>query len=346
LERRINMKRFWLFRSNLRHLEYYHKFRDLETFEENCHDFYMLFPIWLLRNNYFDEVVIWRLSKVPIPEIVFYINDKRYIQRWVGDLKQVFNHSKPDISFFRGGFEEYDRVTQQNPKYFGLKLYLATGKRIYPQWHGIYDIFPQEDKRDMVYSDVKTQPFYKTASPKIFHPEHDFTLSSKKYDICWPCNFKQIRYKGQEDFISKIAYTKLKNLKIIHCGNQPEIGNKLCKKYGVTNIKFSGEVDRVELNYLLNRSKFGLCMSNQNDGCPRVVTEILQSGTPLFIRNLTRLLPYYKQKGIVEVDENFPKQIIKGLENYEDKRNELIDEGLELISFDKICKKNIDIWLS
>ena len=337
------MRIFWLFRSNIKHLEYYHKYDNLEEFEKKCHDFYMLFPIWLLRQGYFDTVVVWRLSKSPPKNIDFNVDGRLYSQRWIQNLSEVLNYPKPKMSFFRGGFKEYDTVTKQNPDHFGLKLYLATGRRIRPQWGGIYDYLLQEDKRDMVHSDHKSIPFYKTASPQIFHPKK----LDKKYDICWPCNFMQIRYKGQEYFIQTIAKNKdLQKLKIVHCGNKPGVGKKLCQKYGVTNIEFKGEVNRAVLNDTLNQSKFGLCLSNLQDGCPRVISEILMSGTPLFISNLTRSLDYYKKNGIIEVDEkNIAKKIKVGLEEYKDYRRHVEYAIKHSISFDTICKKNISRWL-
>jgi glycosyltransferase involved in cell wall biosynthesis len=339
------MNNFWLFRSNIKHLEYYHKYDNVEDFERNCHDFYMLFPIWLLRAGHFGTVVIWRLSNSPPKEIVFNVDGYAYIQRWVRNFSEVLKYPKPDMSFFRGGFKEYDTVTKLNPEYFGLKIYLATGRRTYPQWGGKYDLFVQEDQDDFR-KDKKCQPFFKTASPDVFrlHPWHK--KDNDEFDICWPCNFKQIRYKGQEQFIksvSKSAY--LKSLKIVHCGNQPQVGKKLCKKYGVKNIEFRGEVDRKELCYILNNSKFGLCMSNKNDGCPRVVTEILMTGTPLILSDQTRLLPYYKKRGVIEVnDSNISYKIREGITYVERYKQDVVKAIITTLNFDAICQKNIDIW--
>jgi len=342
------MRTFWLFRSNLKNFEYYHKYETLEEFEKKCHDFYMLFPIWLLRNDYMDTVVIWRLSNTSIKDINFVVNGKLYSQRWVRNFNEVFNYPKPQMSFFRGGFKEYDIITKQNPDHFGLKLYLATGRRVRPQWGGFYNYLLQEDKRDMVYSDHKCLPFYKTASPEIFFPY--LTGDSKEneqYDICWPCNFTQIRYKGQEFFIRTISQNKdLQKLKIVHCGNKPEVGKKLCKKYGVTNIKFEGSVDRKRLNALLNHSKFGLCLSNLQDGCPRVITEILSSGTPLIISNLTRVLKYYKMKGVVEVNDlNINGKIRAAIKDYKKYKSEVAESIKKELSFDMVMEKNISEWL-
>ena len=338
------MKIFWLFRSNIKHLEYYHKYDNLKDFESNCHDFYMLFPIWLLKENHFDAVVVWRLSNDPPKEITFVVEGKAYTQRWVRNFSEVMKYPKPEMSFFRGGFKEYDMVTRENPNSFGLAIYLATGRRIYPQWGGKYDLFVQEDQADFR-KNKKCRPFFKTASPQIFRPYPCFKSDEFRYDICWPCNFKQIRYKGQEQFIkavSKSAY--LKKLKIVHCGNQPQVGKNLCKKYGVTNIEFKGEVDRVELCRTLNMSKFGLCLSNKNDGCPRVVTEILMTGTPLILSDQTRLLPYYKKKGVIEVNNNISDKIREGIKYYARYKQEVLKVIKTTLSFDEICQKNIDIW--
>lgn len=337
------MRIFWLFRSNLKHLEYYHKYETLEEFEKRCHDFYMLFPIWLLKNNFFDAVVIWRLSKKPISDIDFNVRGRIYSQRWVRDFSEVLKYPKPAMSFFRGGFKEYDTITKQKLDHLGLKLYLATGRRIYPQWGGNYDVFLQEDKRDFRL-DHNCLPFYKTASPEIFfsYPSDNINI-----DICWPCNFAQLRYKGQEYFIQTISKNKdLQKLNIVHCGNKPGVGKKLCEKYGVTNIKFMGELDRPQLNHTLNHSKFGLCLSNLQDGCPRVISEVLMSETPLFISNLTRALPYYKKGGVVEVNQkNISGKIRMGINNYKKYKKE-VQEAIEgELSFDSICRKNINLWL-
>ena len=227
------MKTFWLFRSNLTNLEYYHSYTNLEDFEKNCHDFYMLFPLWLLRNNYVDQVVVWRLTKKPRQNIDFNVDGKLYSQRWVTHLRKVYKQQKATYSLFRGGFPEYDQVVNGRPDHFGLKLYLGTGKRTYPQYGGKYDIYLQEDQRDNK-SGYSCLPFYKTASPHIFHPIEN---SKIKYDICWPANFTQHRYKGQAFFITEIAKNPyLKGLKIVHLGNDPKLGRQMCIKNGINKI--------------------------------------------------------------------------------------------------------------
>ena len=59
------MRNFWVFRTNLKSLEYYHKYTDLTEFINNCHDYYLLFPLWLLKNDYMDTATIWRLTDKP-----------------------------------------------------------------------------------------------------------------------------------------------------------------------------------------------------------------------------------------------------------------------------------------
>jgi hypothetical protein len=340
------MRTFWLFRSNIRNLEYYHSepFHKLEWFKEACHDFYMLFPLWLLENNYFDEVIIWRLSSNQVEDIVFDINGKKYIQKWVRNFIECIDYQTPEISFFRGGFKEYDEVTSKRPGYFGLKLYLGAGRRTFSQWGGKYDVYLVEDERDVV-QDVTILPFYKTASPSVFQ-KLESDLLTLNWDICWPCNFEQIRYKGQEYFLNLIANDSyLKTLKIVHCGNKNEVGKKICQEHNINNIHFAGQVDRPQLNMFLNRSKFGLNLSNLQDGCPRVSTEILMSGTPLIVSEETRLLKYYKQQGVMEVNQkNIVNRIKFAMDNYEILKDQVSYVIKNELSFDNICKKNIELW--
>jgi len=337
------LRRFYLFRSNLRIFEYYHKFRDLETFRKNCHDYYLLFSLWLLEKDYFDEVVIWRLYNKQVPDIVFEVNGKRFIQRWVQDFRQVANnYPKCDVSFWRGGFPEYDSVTKQSPKHFGFKVYLGAGRRVFPRWNGKYDLFLVEDERDLS-NQFPCAFFYKTASPYLFFP----TDVTKKWDICWPCNFTQLRYKGQREFIRLVSESKfLRKLKIVHCGNKPEVGQRLCQKYGVDNITFLGYKSRSKLNEILNHSKFGLNFSNRLDGCPRVSTEILMSGTPLLISEQTRLLNYYKKFGVVVLGNNCLGTIQQAFARYGSLTRQLQDALSNELSFDIISRKNVKEWLT
>jgi len=338
------MKNFWLFRSNLKSLEYYHQYDNLEEFVKNCHDYYMLLGIWLLKKKYMDSVVVWRLSDKPIPDINFTVNGRLYSQKWVRNLNETVKYPKAEISLFRGGFQEYDEVINQNPPHFGKKLYLGTGKRIYPQYGGRYDVYLQEDQKDFQ-SDKKCLPFYKTASPEIFYPIPGTKI---KYDICWPANFTQHKYKGQDFFMNVVGHCpKLKKLKIVHCGNKPEMGIKMAKKYNVTNIEFTGSVNRPTLNKYLNESRFGLCLSNRQDGCPRVATEILMSGTPMILRKMTRLLPYFRKTGVVGVnDNNIIVNIMAAFQNHTKLKLELQEAIKKDLSFNQICQKNIDLWES
>lgn len=336
------MRTFWLFRSDIKHLEYYHKYKDLESFERNCHDFYLLQGIEFLRKGYFDNVIIWRVSDNPPAPIIFNVNGKQFAQLWVRNLDQTLKYPKPDVSFFRGGFRIYDLVTRKHPKFFGKKLYLGAGKRILPQWGGKYDLFLMEDERDFV-EGKPCIPFYKTASPKIFYPKD---VSQINWDICWPCNFTQEKYKGQRLFIETISKNSgLQNLRIVHCGNQPKKGKRLCERFGVNNIEFMDHVSRPKLNEILNQSLFGLNLSNLSDGCPRVSTEILMAGTPLIMRDTVRLLEYFKQAGVIEVSaDNIAKKILHAIRHVPEYSIPLNKAITKELSFEEVCKKNIELW--
>lgn len=336
------MKRLYIFRTNLKNLEYYHEYKDLETFKLKCHDFYLNMGINFLENNYFDEVIVWRLYDNIKPDITFDINGKKFIQRWVNNFKEVFEHPKPNVTFFRGGFPEYCELTKINPNFFGLKLYLAAGKRLLPKYGGIYNRILIEDERDQQLSH-SCIPFYKTTNSNIFKPLNNL---NKKYDICIISNFSQVKYKGTDEFIELISKSKdLKKLKLCHVGNKNEVGETLCKKYKVDNIEFLGYLTRDEINSVLNQSKFGIVLSNRQDGCPRVITEVLTSGTPLIIKGETRVLRYYKQYGVIVFPDynKFLLNIKTYSQDYEKTKKILLD-NLDKFDMDLICKMNFDLW--
>ena len=332
------MRKLYIFRTNLTNLEYYHKYNELDEFKQKCHDFYLTQGTWFLENNYFDEIIIWRLTNTNHNDIIFNINGKKFIQKWVNNFNEVFKYDKPDITFFRGGFKEYCEITKRNPKFFGLKLYLAAGKRLLPQYGGIYDKILIEDERDNVLNSI---PFYKTTNPNVFKPLN----LNKKYDLCIISNFTQLKYKGFDFIITEIVKNSfLQNLKICHIGNKKEIGIQLCKEKNITNIEFLGQLERSEINNVLNQSKFGIVSSNSLDGCPRVITEILTSGTPLLLKDSTRLLNYYKKHGVVQFDDKtFKKSVVFANDIY-DNLNKNLNDNLDKFSMNEICKKNIDLW--
>jgi len=348
------MKSIWLFRSNLRILEEYHKIhcKTIEEFEKACHDFWLLQLIEFLKQDHFDEAIVFRLKPNKDYEgyqsFSFKINDKTkfFYQIFVDKFTDIFSASNnfvkytPQISFFRGGFPEYDKLIIKHGDKLGLKLYCGTGQRVYPKYGGKYDFILLEDEKDdsRLYNCIN---FYKTTSPNHFYMND----REPKYDICFVANFTQYRYKGQEFFIKAVSKSPyLKTLDILMIGNKQEMGEKLCKKYKVTNIKFLGYKSRNFINQIINKSKFGIVCSNRTDGCPRVVTEILSCGTPLFIRNTTRLLSYYKRSGVIEFNEsNIESQIRHGMENWESYKKAAAN-NLDRISLKTICKKNINLW--
>lgn len=336
------MKNFWLFRTNLTNLESYHQYDNLNDFENNLWDFYLLMGLWILKNTECMNVNVWRFTNKPSYSIKFKLpGNKKFIQRFVNNLEECFKYINPDISFFRGGFKIYDDITKKNPKFFGTKLYLgANGPRRYPYYGGIYDKILVEDERDIK---DNCYPFYKIGNPKIFYPLD----LEKKYDICWPCNFTQIKYKGQEYFLEQISKSDiLKESKIVHIGNKPEIGKKLCKKYNINNIEFLGYVDRFGINKIINQSKFGIVTSNEIDGSPRISTEILSSGIPLLIRKKTRLLNYYKNIDYVEAfsDDKLEYVYKKAKKNYTDMNKKNLDTLKYELHLDHIMKMNLKIW--
>jgi len=341
--------KLWLFRSNLRPLESYHSINDLETFKKECHDFYLLQLIWYLENDYLEEAVVWRLkptdNKFENKRWRFKNHKHKevaFTQLWINDFSDVYiGGGIADISFFRGGFKEYDKLTKHKYSHLlGTKLYLGAGQRTYPQYGGQYDKILIEEETTIR---KNTVPFYKTASPNIFYPR--VPVGDIIYDICYISNFSQLSYKGQEKFIKQVSDSKyLQSLKIVHLGNNPEIGTQLCNKYNVYNIEFKGWVDRWKANDILNESKFGLVYSNKTDGTPRVITEILSTGTPLFISDQTRVLDYYRCPGVISFnDVDFERCVRIGLEAYTEIKEQAM-KSKRLFAMDLICKRNWKNW--
>lgn len=346
------MKRtLWIFRSNLRNKESYHSITNLEQFKKECWDFYLLQGIYYLENDDFDEVVVWRLSNEE-GKIVFDINGKKFIQMFVKNFDQCLRIAPPQFSFFRGGFQEYDIATRNNPDHFGFKLYLAASKRIVPQYGGKYNAILCESETDYynITSWKKIKQcgyFFKTVNPNIFYPIPD---KEKIYDLCWICNFEQITQKGQEFFLATVSKSDfLKSLKIIHVGNKEKLAKKLAEKNNVKNIEFVGSKSRQEINEIINSSKFGIVTSNSSDGCPRVCTEILCTGTPLIVRDNTRLLRSYKDFwNCTFRDDSIyysEKDITKFVINYDKMKSKVdINNILKSLTIKSVCDSNLSIW--
>ena len=295
----MNGRVFWLFRSNLAQLEPYHKcLNDQDLFIKNCYDFYLLMGLSFLKQNFFDRVVIWRLKpKVSDCEETYsynVYNNKTFEQKFVPSFKEcLYAEKKPNVSLFRGGFPEYDEIIRINRNAFGKRVYLGAGKRANPNDSSLYDLVMYEDERDSFFKPFKHSLFYKTASSNFFYP---LIGNKATCDILWICNFSQIRQKGQEYFMNLVAKSKyLRSLKIKHIGNLSFRGKELAAKYQLTNIEFLDYKDRKEINQELNHTKAAIVTSNQEDGSPRVITEVLCSGTPLLVRNCTRCLDFYKK---------------------------------------------------
>jgi len=350
-EKEKNRKKttLWIFRSNIRDLEYYHKFREINEFKTYCHDFYLLMGLWYIENDIFDHVVVWRLSPLDkyhvyreIDDIVFNVRGKSFTQRFTSSFYKTEDIPAPDMSLFRGGFPEYCAITRRNPGHFGISLYLGAGRRVHPQYNGRYKKVLVESDEDLQYS--LTGPFFKTANKTIFFPTK---FNELKYDLCWICNFTQVNYKGQEYFIEQVSKSKyLKSLNIIHIGNEPEKGVEFCKRFGVSNINFLGYKTRSEINTFLNESKLAIVTSDENDGSPRVITEILMACVPLVIREKTRALSFYKEKGVVEFKDNEIEDKVRYASNNRTFLRQQLIENLSNISLGQICILNYKVWTS
>jgi len=341
-----NIERLWIFRSNLRIFEYYHKINNLAEFKEKCHDFYLLLGLELLRTQRVQkEVIIWRQTPPNVKpfEILFSVKSNNgsvafFRQKFVSNFSDCFLNEKPDITLFRGGFPEYDDLVKRDKEFFGLSLYLPTGIRVKPIYGGSYDEILIESLSDF----SSGVPFYKTANPEVFfHQKH--SLKPKEFDLILPSNFSNSKQKGQEYFITQVVAISsfLKSLKILHAGNEPSKGTQICNKVNVTNIHFLGWQSRKTLNFLFNKSKFVVITSTKLDGCPRTLTEAMCSGTPVCVYKDTRALPYYENIPGFERFETASdlERIIK-----DNEIKEVIVDPQRKLDFSTIVEKNFSLW--
>jgi hypothetical protein len=332
------MRRFMLWRSDILDLEDYHRYIDITSFVRECWDIYLLMGISFLEQDLFDEVIICRLSDITRNDIVFNIGEKKFIQRWFVDPYSVFDFPAPDYTLWRGGFKVYDELMNYNSDFFGRTIYLGASWRTVPQFGASYDTIVVEKEEHLQIAG--TRPFYKTANQLIYHPMEN---QEKIYDLCWIANFKQIKSKGQQYFLEEIAKSKfLRKLKILHIGNKEEIGIEMARNLGIRNIEFIGSQYRRDINKHLNMSKCSICTSNERDGSPRVMTEVICSGTPLILRSKASILDFYIKNFDVHIfdDENLESVVQNALKNCDKKRN-----NLDIMSIDNIAKMNYNIWI-
>jgi len=346
------MKTFYLFRSDIRKLEYYHKYTTLEEFEKLCHDFYLLMPLEFLKMGVFNKVIIWRLIDKPKKDIIFKFKNELgnkviFIQKFcVHSFEEIFSLPRPNVSIFRGGFKEYDILINKISGFFGKTFYLGASRRFLPVYGGKYDYILYESELDIPKTNkenIKFMKFYKTSNPNIFYPLD----AIPEFDMVWPWKYTRDHRKGELFFLDAIKkHSGLQKLKIYHCGNEVEKTKKLFKKYGVTNIICDDIKHYHDMNEIINNGICGLLTSDKEDGCPRLSTEILSCAIPLLIRNTTRILDYYFGHGRIDYvtyDDLYSKFLfIK--ENRKKIVNKMKDRLQKDLSMREICKKNIEEW--
>ena len=347
------MKILYLFRSNLKNLEYYHSYNTIEDFEKYCHDFYLLMPLEFLKMGVFDKVYIWRLSDKKRPDIEFKVKNEKgskglFIQKFsLNKFKDVFKYDKPDVSIFRGGFKEYDNLINMNKSFFGKSFYLGASRRFHPSYGGIYDYILYESENDLYDNkkeNYKYKRFFKTVNPKVFYP---IKKNEILFDVVWPWKYTSDFRKGEKFLLESISkHDGLKQLRFFHCGNEPKKAERLFNKYGVKNIQCEGNYHYLKMVNILNNGFCGLVTSDKEDGCPRLSTEIISCGTPLVIRDKTRILEYYKGDGFLQYydAESLYNQIIYSIKHYNEIRKKIINRLHNDLSLRKICEMNLKEW--
>jgi len=201
-----------------------------------------------------------------------------FTERWTPSFKGPLPKYEPDVIFCRGGFPEYHHVLAQFPKAY--KIYYGAGRRYLPQ-KGFYDYDlilqdspGQLEKCKKLFPKIKSSLFIKPAADNLFR--HQVGIE-KKYDICFPANGKQWRFKGHK-FVFE---TCPKDLSVYNIGN----ASKLPVPSNVTQKRFL----RPQVAAEMQKCRVGIvCSGADIDSCPRVIPEMLACNLPVVVLNTTR----------------------------------------------------------
>jgi hypothetical protein len=69
------------------------------------------------------------------------------------------------------------------------------------------------------------------------------------------------------------------------------------------------------------------------------------SGTPLIVRDTVRLLPFFKQQGVIECNaKTAMRRLRDGVRSRDRFKKNAMDGRKNIYSFENVSKKNYDIW--
>jgi len=283
---------------------------------EDCDDVWTQLLYTIVGKNNNGSVIYWGGNR----NHKFKNNFYEIRVKCLNDYKTNVN---PDVIFARGGFSEYHSFLSRYKKSF--KIYYGAGKRFLPQ-KGFYDynLILVDSKEQLLYA---KQKFPNIPSELLIKPAPDnimfYNNSNKIFDICFPANGSQHKFKGHKFVFNSIP----SEYKVLNLGNN----SGLVRPENIT-IK---RVLRKNIAQEYNKCKIGIvCCENNIDSCPRVIPEMLSCGLPIVVLkglHFNSELYINEKTGILSDKCNFwenVKYLLDNISKYDPKK--YYDENLTL----------------
>lgn len=264
-----------------------------------CDDIYTLICYEISKRNNHVEVLYWN------GERKHFFSDN-LVEKRVPNLKKYEPSFKPDVIFARGGFSTYDPLVRKFP--YAIKLYYgAHAKRFNPlygtsipdQYDGI--IVDSEEQMKACKKDFPNTPSFRFIKPAPENIMNAHRNVPKQYDICFPANGRQKKFKGHEFVFSTVP----KDLSLLNLGNR----SGLSHPSNVTSYR----VLRKDIAKEYAKCKIGIICCNKGlDSCPRVLPEMLYCNLPIVVLDT---FYFWKHKyvnnmtGAIANKENFWDQV-------------------------------------
>ena len=245
----------------------------------DCDDIYTLILAKMVENTDY-KAQIWYWGGKRIKQ---YNNNVKEVR--VSSFSRETIHFMPDIIIARGGFAEYDVVMERYPHAFKI-YYGAHAERFYPEGFCDYNVIlvdspEQKQICEQMFPNIHCEYLLKPAADNIIYAIEGNT---KEYDICFPANGKQMKFKGHEF----VYITSPSQFKILNLGNP-------CKLHKPPHIT-QKRVLRKNIAKEYAKCKVGIICCNKGlDSCPRVLPEMLACNIPVIC---TDTFYFWKEKYI------------------------------------------------
>ncbi|MGR9072911.1 MAG: glycosyltransferase [Gammaproteobacteria bacterium] len=245
-------------------------------------------------------------------------NGKHDADKRIGNITVVFRKGfknlppeclDTDLLWVRGDKREY--MSQLRRGTWKKRIFYGASSHFYPYKTWGYDaILVDEPEHYMTiakrYPEIRPLMFIKPADERIFFKIPD---AEKQYDVC----IFSTLHKNPKAFDLLVA--ALPEMQFLVIGRDDVKTVEHLK--GRPNIHWAGRVSQTQANLLLNQSKIGVVLS-ENDGAPRVILESMAAGLPQLLNNRLLIGKTYLADacGKIAGPESFPAAVRSLVENY------------------------------